>query len=56
MEKLPFQQLLALAEDVVEIVRSLGGRAKIRSRNRVGKKNSLGSRVIETKKYHMNLT
>jgi len=30
-----------LAEDVVEIVRSLGGRAKIRCRNRVGKKSFL---------------
>lgn len=40
-----------LAEDVVEIVRSLGGRAKLRCRNRIGKKSFLkDGRAIVSKR------
>lgn len=38
-----------LAHDVIELVKSLGGRAVLRKRNRVGKKSTLGSRTIVNK-------
>ena len=45
-----------LAEDVTEIVRSLGGRAFVRSRNRVGKSNKTGNLVIESKRISYEFT
>lgn len=48
-----------LAEDVAEIVRSLGGRAKLRCRNRVGKKSFLkDGRAIVAKRisYEFNIS
>jgi predicted ribonuclease YlaK len=45
-----------LAEDVTEIVRSLGGRAFVRSRNRVGKSNKTGNVVIESKRVSYEFT
>jgi phosphate starvation-inducible protein PhoH len=48
-----------MAEDIIEIVRSLGGRATLRSRNRIGKKNLLKSgRYIISKRisYEFNIS
>jgi phosphate starvation-inducible PhoH-like protein len=38
-----------LADDVIELVRSLGGRATLRLRNRVGKTGQIGARKITTR-------
>jgi predicted ribonuclease YlaK len=45
-----------LAEDVTEVVRSLGGRACVHSRNRVGKSNKTGNVVIESKRVSYEFT
>jgi len=39
-----------LAEDIIEIVRSLGGRANISSRDRVGKQSKFNNRTITSKR------
>lgn len=39
-----------LAEDIIEIVRSLGGRASISSRDRVGKQSKFNNRTITSKR------
>lgn len=41
---------IKLAEDIVEIVKSLGGKSHIQTRNRIGKKSKLNDRVIESKR------
>ena len=47
-----------LADDIIEVVRSLGGKATIRSRNRIGKKSFYNNRIIKTKKvsYEFNIS
>ena len=46
-----------LANDVIEIVRSLGGRAGVYVRNRIGEKSLCNNRIIETKliSYEVNI-
>lgn len=39
-----------LAKDIIEVVRSLGGKATIRSRNRIGKEALYGNRIIKTQR------
>lgn len=38
-----------LADDIIELVRSLGGRAKLHGRNRVGKTTKIGKRNVVTR-------
>ena len=45
-----------LAEDMVELVRSLGGRATVRSRNRIGKSNKTRSITITAKRLSYEFT
>jgi len=45
-----------LALDVIELVQSLGGRATLRSRNRVGKFSLLNERIITTKNISYEFT
>ena len=49
---------LVLANNVSELVNSLGGRAVIRSRNRIGKKSLVGDRAINSKRisYEFNIS
>lgn len=45
-----------LAEDVVEVVRSLGGRATIRERNRVGKESEINGRTLTSQRVSYEFT
>ena len=45
-----------LALDLIDLVRSLGGRATLRERNRIGKKTNLNGRVVTSKRMSYEFT
>jgi len=45
-----------LAEDVIELVRSLGGRSSLRTRNRIGKSNISNNKLIKCKRLSYEFT
>ena len=49
---------LKMAEDIIEVVKSLGGNANLRSRNRIGKQTVVNNRILESKRisYEFNIS